>query len=154
MNIFSLFPLRLCPREIPRSSPGSPWNTPFVPPLLLGSTPSKSLTLLKLQHLFKSYGDFYGWVNFVYWCSCIGQNLHLQPRSGRFTYTSNYHLTTLHLQILFTKPAPLRTASQSRTIRNHFLIMLLKESLANYAHLCTIFLSFISSYNIPAKSEL
>ena len=28
----------LCPREIPRSSPASPWKTLSIPPLLLGYT--------------------------------------------------------------------------------------------------------------------
>ena len=30
--------LGLCPREIPQSSPASPWKTPSIPPLLLGLT--------------------------------------------------------------------------------------------------------------------
>ena len=32
--------LGLCPREIPRSSPASPWETPSFPPLLLRLTQS------------------------------------------------------------------------------------------------------------------
>ena len=32
--------LWLCPRKIPRSSPASPWQTPSIPPLLLGLTQS------------------------------------------------------------------------------------------------------------------
>ena len=36
--------LGLRPREIPRSSPASPWKTPSIPPLLLGLTHSISQT--------------------------------------------------------------------------------------------------------------
>ena len=31
------------------------------------------------MYWFKSYGDFAEWVDFVYWWSCIGKGLRLQP---------------------------------------------------------------------------
>ena len=37
--------LGLCPREIPRSSPASPWKTPSIPPLLLGLTHAAIMSL-------------------------------------------------------------------------------------------------------------
>ena len=36
--------LGLCPQEIPRSSPASPWKTPSIHPLLLGLTHSSDFS--------------------------------------------------------------------------------------------------------------
>ena len=40
--------------------------------------------LYKLHHWFKSYGDFAEWVDFSYWLSCIGKDLHSFSKASLF----------------------------------------------------------------------
>ena len=62
--------LGLCPQEIPRSSPASPWKTSSSPPLLLGLTHSQLLNNVILKFNFQALLNQLGHI-FPY-CPAVG----------------------------------------------------------------------------------